>query len=246
MPLLMDNTMEQMKTASNYQYSGTRADQLGASEYTLVGITQDISGSVSDFRVDMEKTLKTIIESCQKSPRSENLMARLLAFNSMFTELHGFKVLGTINVDDYDGILNTGGMTALFDACMSSIEAVNDYAKILVDQDFMVNAIIFIITDGMDNESSSVPKDVKKAIDKVIKDEYLESLTVVLIGVDSGDAQIIPYLETFQKEANITQFVDMGQATPSKLARLAKFISKSVSSTSQALNSGAPSQPLQF
>ena len=53
-------------------------------------------------------------------------------------------------------------------------------------------------------------------------------------------------LEAFPKDAYLSQFVDIGDATPGKLAKLANFVSESVSSQSQALGSGAPSQAINF
>ena len=241
MPLLMDTTMEELQTSSNYQFSAVRVDELGATDYTLVSLVQDVSGSVSGFELDMESCLKTILESCQRSPRSDNLLLRLLKFNNSLEEVHGFKMLDTVTPADYDNCLSPSGGTALFDATQAAVEATRDYATILNDQDFLVNAVVFVITDGGDNGSSATATTVKAAIDDTMKAECLESLTVVLIGVDDQDVMIRNALQQFQTDADITQFVGLGDATAKRLAKLAQFVSRSISSTSQALGSGAPS-----
>jgi len=242
----MEDSMALLNTASNYQFSAVKVDELGASEYTLVTIAQDVSRSVSPYAREMEKCLKTILESCQKSPRAENLMLRLVGFNASLTEFHGFKLLSDIDAAEYDDSLMPTGGTALFDAVQSSVEATKDYAVILDDQDFLVNAIVFVVTDGDDNSSSATAASVKNAVDNAMREESLESLTVVLVGVDDQNPMIGRYLQDFQKDANITQFVGIGEATAGKLAKLANFISQSISSTSQALGSGSPSQLLTF
>jgi uncharacterized protein YegL len=234
MPILKDDTMEDLKTASNYKFSAVKIDELGAPEYTLVTVAQDVSGSVFTYARDMEKCLQTILEACQKSPRTENLMFRLVGFNDVLNEIHGFKLLNTITTQDYQNILQPDGGTALFDAVQSAVDATKDYGEILHDQDFGVNAIVFIVTDGDDNASRATANSVKKAVNDAIKSEKLESITVVLVGV----GQAAHYLDDFQQGANITQFVEMGNATPSNLAKLANFVSKSISSTSQALADG--------
>jgi len=244
MPILIDESMEQLKTGSNYKFSAVKVDQLGATEYTLVTIAQDASGSVNPYAVEMEKCLKTILESCKKSPRAENLLLRLVKFNNKLDELHGFKMLNTIAPKDYDGILNPDGGTALFDAVQSSIEATLDYGTILSDQEFGVNAIVFIVTDGDNNAGKATANSVKKTVEKVVKSEKLEQITIVLVGV--GGTAVASYLDDFQKKAGITQFIDIGDATPNKLAKLANFISKSISSTSQALANGTSSNLLTF
>jgi uncharacterized protein YegL len=246
MPILTDESMEQLKTGSNYKFSAVKVDQLGATEYTLVTIAQDASGSVQPFAKDMEKCLKTILESCKKSPRAENLLLRLVKFNDHLDEIHGFKMLNTINPNDYDNVLSPDGGTALFDAVQSAIEATQDYGAILNDQDFGVNAIVFVVTDGDNNGGKATAGSVKKAIEKVTKAEKLEQITIVLVGVGGTDTNIATYLEDFQKNANITQFVNIGDTTPGKLAKLANFVSRSISSTSKALANGTSSNLLTF
>lgn len=246
MPILMDATMQELKTASNYKFSAVKVDQLGATEYTLVTIAQDCSGSVASFDKEMEKCLGTILNSCKKSPRAENLLLRLIKFNDRLEEVHGFKALNTIDAKDYIDILQPSGNTALFDSVQSAIEATKEYAGILHGQEFQSNAIIFIVTDGIDNHSSATASSIKKAVSKAVKEENLESLTIVLVGISSGDPAIAVYLDGIKNDAGITQFVDIGEASANKLAKLANFISKSISSTSQALQQGTSSTLLTF
>ena len=82
------------------------------------------------------------------------------------------------------------------------------------------------------------------------RSEKIESLITILVGLkdpsitdkDWND-DVSQYLETFVKDGGLTQYVDVGNATPQRLAKLAEFVSKSVSSQSNALGSGSPSQP---
>jgi len=238
-------TMQQLQTPTNYQFSGANLDQLGAAEYTLATVVVDVSGSVSSFKVDLEKSIKTTVASCQDSPRCDNLLMRVLSFNDSLKEVHGFRPLADIDVNGYDNSLNPCGGTALFDAVMNGVEASEVYGKQLVAQDIMANAVIYVITDGCSNSGYATAKSVKKAIEKIAKDEKsLESVAVILIMVGYGDANAKTELDNFRAEANITQFVDLtdlfAKANPAKaLAKLAGYISKSVSSTSKALASGS-------
>ena len=245
MPLLMDNTMEQVNAASNYGFSAVRLDELGATEYTLVTIVVDRSSSLHGLDRDLEEMIKSAVESCQKSPRSENLLVRLVSFNQMEQEEHGFKLLNTIDLGDYTNLIQTSGTTLLFDSTYHAIEAEKEYGKILFDQDFFANAIVFVITDGMDNESTYGPVQIKSLINDVRISEQLESIAVVLIGM-SGNYDVRKYLEDFKTHAELDEFIDMGDVTPAKLAKLAGYISQSVSSTSHALGTGGKSQSLSF
>jgi hypothetical protein len=137
-------------------------------------------------------------------------------------------------------------MTALNDGTLSAIEAIEVYAKQLTDMDYRCNSVVFIITDGAENCSiNRNPNAIKDAIKRVRNNETLESIMTVLIGVGT-DPQVLALLGQFKDDAGIDQFVEMGAATPAKLAKLADFISKSISSTSQALGTGQASQPLTF
>lgn len=230
----------------NFQFSAVRPENLGATEYTLVSVVIDLTGSVQGFEKDLLECLKAIIKACRKSPRAENLLIRLVTFNSKIgvNEEHGFKPLSLIDENKYNTFF-VDSSTNLFDAVYESIEVTMTYSKTLMDQDFNVNGAIYILTDGEDNASRfATEAKIKKQIKNVKSQEIIESLITVLVGFNTQYCNAA--LALFQKDADLTQFVDAGDATPQRLAKLAAFVSKSISSQSQALGSGSPSQPLSF
>jgi len=247
MPRLNDteNNLEQHQARlGSYGFSATRMEDLGASEYTLVTIAVDTSSSVSYFEKEMKDCLKEIVKSCQHSPRADNLMIRVTEFNSHLNELHGFKLLQECNLDDYNDILNVGGMTALYDASENAISSTGSYGKKLMENDFQVNGIVFVITDGDDNHSSLTPGIVKKAFSQVYKEESLESLISILIGVNIQEPYISDRLASFNTEVGFNKYIELGNASASTLAKLAEFVSKSISSQSQSLGTGGASKDL--
>ena len=242
---LLDKDLEQLQASSGYKFSATKIAALGAAEYTLATIVEDVSGSVAGFSAQLETAIKTIFKACEKSPRKDNLMLRLTTFSDNLSEAHGFKLLSSIKEDDYTGILKLGGCTALYDATDEAIQATSSYGKTLTDQDFLVNAIVVVITDGQNNTGAIARADqIKKSLLNAQKSENLESITVILVGVTNDDNNLDQYLKDFKDEAGITQYVSIGKATPGKIAKLADFVSQSISSTSSALGSGGPSKPI--
>ena len=242
---LMDKDLEQLNAGSNYKFSATKIDKLGAAQYTLATIVEDASGSVSGFAPSLEQAIKTIFKSMFKSPMKDNLMLRLTQFNDNLNELHGFKLLGSIQESDYDNILRIGGATALFDATDEAIQATTTYGKQLTTQNFLVNAIVVVVTDGQNNTGNiRDAAQIKKSIEEARKSENLESITLILVGVTNDDVNLDVYLQDFKDKAGITQYVSLGRATPGRIAKLAQFVSQSISSTSAALRTGAPSQPI--
>jgi len=252
MPKMMgkdDTQVIDIKGPGSFKFSAIRIEELGATEYTLVTIVCDISGSVIRFADDLLDAIKSIIEACQKSPRSENLLLRILLFNENIIEVHGFINLGDIDINSYSP-LYPDGMTSLFDATYDAVCATLEYSKRLIDQDFDCNGAIYIITDGMDNRSTMTPKSIKDKNTDAMLNEEIESNVIIVVALKDPQVnkqqQVIDSLERFCKDAGLTQFIDIGDATAGKLAKLANFVSESISSQSQALGTGAPSQTLTF
>lgn len=247
MPLFDADDMSSFRaTGSGFQFSATNINQLGASEYTLVGIACDRSSSVASFAREIEGCLKSSLEGCQRSPRVDNLLARLVAFNHDVTEEHGFRPLADCHLANYDGFLKPGGTTSLYDASVNLIDSLATYGNNLIDQDYTVNGIICILTDGVDVGSTLKVHHVKAAIERALKSEALESLVSILIGINVTDPTVSQYLQSFKQETGFGQYIEAKDASPKTFAKIAGFISKSVSSQSQSVGSKAPSQPIAF
>ncbi|MBF0528397.1 MAG: hypothetical protein HQK55_03835 [Deltaproteobacteria bacterium] len=232
----------QTGTAGNFNFSGVRPEKLGAAEYTLVTLVMDRTGSVNGFEADLLRVKRAVVEACRKAPRAEYLMLRSVEVNER-VDVHGFVELVNIDPSKYRAP-NCKGSTALFDATYSAVAATNEYARTLADNDFSVNGIVIVVTDGDDNVSAQTVKNVAKEIKRGVQNEWLESLNVVLVGVNATCCK--KHLDVFYRNGGLTQYVDVGDATPQKLARLADFISRSITSQSQSLGTGGPSQALTF
>jgi uncharacterized protein YegL len=245
MPKLNDPSMGNNAVKGyNYGYSATKIDNLGATEYTLVTIVVDVSGSVRPYKTEMESCMSQIVSACKSSPRSDNLLIRFVSFSSDIQEEHGFKLLENCDPIDYKDSLVIHGATNLFDAAYDSILATNDYAKQLYDNDFCVNGIVFVLTDGGDTGSLRSLDNVSGVIQQTNMEEKLESLVTILIGVGVGGYGTIgKYLKDFQDNSGFTQYQEIKNANEKTLAKLAEFVSKSISMQSKSLGTGGPSKP---
>lgn len=254
MPRLMAQNKTQsinVPGAGNFQFSAVRIEDLGAAQYTLVTIVCDISGSVVSFADNLLKCIKTVFSACTnpKNPMSENLLLRLVTFNQTITEIHGFLNTSDIDVNEYDP-LYPDGFTALFDATYDAVGATLEFSKQLTQQGFDCNGAIYIITDGMNNRGIMTPGAIAEKIKDALRKEEIESLITILVGLqdpsDSWSQDVEQHLEDFKRDADLTEFINVGDATPQTLAKLASWVSASVSNQSQSLGTGAPSQSLQF
>lgn len=241
--LFKENTdVTQAATASNFTFSAKSIDELGSDEYTIVSIGVDTSSSVSNFKNELDESYKSIVGSCRKHPRAESLLLRGVTFATTVREQHGFVELE--NIDEQATDFPVGGMTCLYDATLSQLEALRDYGQKLFDMQYLTNAIVFVVTDGDDTSSKVASPDKINTLRKTIERmEIFESLKMVLIGV-GVDADVGRFLDTFKDDAGFDQFVYTNDASAANLAKIADFVSKSISSTSTSLGTGGPSQNL--
>lgn len=252
MPKITDDMEDIVLPQGNYKFSAVKiANLTGTNEYTQVAIVFDESGSTNKFSKEMEECLKAVVTDLYKSPRCDNLLVTDVHFGSAPREVHGYKLLKDINVDDYDGSYQPGGQTTLYDTVTGVAKAMNQYAQTLRNQDYDVNGIIIVMTDGQDFGSKLTQKYVREAFEECVKGEALESLVTILIGVnlhteDAEIKQFEAYLENFTKEAAFSQYISIKDVKKNTIAKLANFISRSTTSQSQHLGTGGPSKSLQF
>lgn len=241
----LSNSFNTFATQNQFQFSAIGMEKLDASEYTIVNVLVDESSSVRGFKDTLEDAMGTVLDSCQKHPRSENLLIRSAAFSSRdIREITGFTTLSSADRGMF--IVQPSGMTPLWDATLDAVETTASYAKSLSDQDYFCNGIVFVITDGMENSSQRVSRmsQITDAVNKIRLDESLESIRMVLIGVN--DAHLITELTAFKDEAGFDEYISVENVDAGSLAKLAQFISQSISSTSQSLGSGGPSKAVNF
>ena len=242
MKLMDANTMQTTQIA-NFSFSGVRPEKLGSTEYTLVTLVIDKTGSVGGFTQQLLAMKQAVVEACHRSPRADYLMLRSTEFNERVDEEHGFTELTRVDPAVYQAP-RCSGSTALFDATRNAVMATNAYARMLSDQDFSVNGLVVVVTDGDDNCSHYTTSDVAAEVLNGVQQEWLESLNVILVGVNAS--LYSGPLQAFKNDAGLTQYVDVGDATPQKLAQLAQFVTRSISAQSQSLGTGGASQTLVF
>lgn len=251
MPKLTEANMDNF-TGGHFSFSGTKIVELEkvASQFTLATIVVDDTGSVSGFKDLIEAALKESVRSLQLSPRADNMLVRVTTFSSCSNkgvhEIHGFKLLSEINTDDYNGILSCGGMTPLRDATIDGLDSIRHYAQSCGNNNFETNGILIVLTDGDDNASKLGIGAVASAKSSCVTEEALESILSILVGINVQNTGLAYYLEGYKNDGKFDQFVKLEDASQKTLARLGGFISKSISSSSQALGTGGASAPVNF
>lgn len=231
-----------------FTFSAARPETLGAAEYTLSGVVTDVTGSLYGKEGIMQQMLVDIVDACKKHPRADNLLLRNTLFSTQFggtniNEIHGWSPLSQIDISTFPD-LHCDGMTNVIDASYEMIMSVVEYAKVLAQNDFDVNGIVFVQTDGMDNRSQRKMKDVVAAVESARRSEYLESMLILLIGVNSEDCK--DWLEEFNSQCKFDDYNTIEDLDAQSAASFAGWVSSMTTSQSQSLGTGGPSQVLQF
>lgn len=235
MPLLDDTLETRALPGSTYGYSATRLQALGATEYTLVAIAADQSGSVRPFKAGIEECIARIVRTCAHAPRADNVMLRLVAFDDDLVEVHGFKPIPACDPAAYRGCLAAGGATALYDAFHNAVGSVLDYGRTLRASGCLVNGLVFVVTDGLDNDSAVGPDAVKAALALAIRTERIRDVKSVLVGVNVADGEAGPALMAFSAAAGFDGYLEIDRADEAGLAKLAAFTSRSIAVASTML-----------
>jgi hypothetical protein len=218
---------------------------LQASEYTLIQLVVDASGSAASYRI--EQLVKEIVRSCLSSDRKNNLILRVVGVGTRPSEIHDFKVLPQCDPEDYGGIVGLGGTTALYDAMIDGVEAVTKLSCFLMQQDYSANAVIIVISDGMDNSSVASSSKVMNALEKARKNESLDSISSILVGiVGSSDRNSPAYKEVsgalrqFESEIGFTCYREVDVLVENAASCLAEFLCESIYAVNNALGTGGP------
>lgn len=247
MPKFGEDVSLDKHQVGHFGFTATSLDGLESSGYTLATIVCDRSGSTAGFQDAMEAALKASVEALRKMPTADSIMLRVLTVDDQCEEQHGFIPLADIDVMRYDGMLAPRGMTAMFDGLINAAQAAAAYGQQLLRDRFNANGIVIGITDGLNNAgkfstNGDLPK-VREALTTTQLKECLESFTSVLIGVNLQSSEVEQQLRLLHGEAGFSvPMIALKDADPKTIAKIGKFVTDSVSSTSQALGTGAASQ----
>jgi len=234
-----------MIPGGNYGYTGTDIGGLLSFENTIAVGLVDESGSTIRFKKELEKCVKEIVRSLRDSDHADKLLYAHYHFDTNFREVHGFKELPTIDPEDYEGCWNGGGCTTLYDSETRVVQFLDDYSEQMRKKRYLCNGILYVLTDGIDYGSTLTESAVTNALQTLMGSEGLESFISILIGIND-DSYVQDTLEKHAKQCGFSQYIKAGNVDQKTLSKIAGFIARSISSQSQMLGTGGPSQLLTF
>lgn len=193
----------------------------------------DTSPSVVAYIKELNHAFNDFTESMQKSHVADRLFVSVIEFNKTVKVVSGFQPVANIQKMDFSKRI--GGYTSLYDGVYKALTNALDYRENLENSGVETKTLLFVITDGEDNNSKKSPQSIKKIIDKLKKDEKNAfSFTSILFGVGNATS-----FEQAKREMGIEHLAKIG-TSGHDMKKMIGFISQSISSVSNGKPHIAP------
>lgn len=244
-----------LQTNSGFGFSMIGIKNLTETSYTLALILLDTTGSVSGEESEIKRMLEQIVADGKRAGWGKRVLLAAQEFNTVMgvREIFGFDTPAALDLSNIR--INTTGATNLLDASATAFNALEEAAKTLSHADFITNLLLVVVTDGEDNASSLTAQALGDLVKNGRKNENYDSVKTILIGLRTGQrAQDSRYsgktvddvLKELAQTAGFDQYESAQQVKDGTYGKIGGFISQSVSSASQSLGSGSPSQNVNF
>lgn len=219
----------------DYNFGNFNPDNVSVEETINAVFVIDTSSSVYSYADDLNKALNEFITRMQKSHAADKLFVSQIEFNEKVRVIHGFKPISELQPVDLSSRI--GGSTALYEAVSVGLKNAIDYRHDLENAGVNCKTLLFIITDGDDNESPTGTEiSVKKQINVLLQEERnIFSFESILFGV--GDNAVF---EKAQQDMGIKHLAKVG-TTADEIRKMINFISSSITSVSTGGGVSSPS-----
>lgn len=221
------NTEEEIIDNTNDYNYGANYDPEKVDEQETINVVMviDISPSVEDYVAELNASYNGFVKKMQSSPSASKILLSLVLFNDKIHVEHGFKPISEVKEIDITNRLD--GTTHLYSATKTALDSALTYRNDLEGVGINCKTLLFIITDGDDNERGSDPGAVKTIIKDLKKEERNAfSFESILFGVgDSGKFEAAKDAMGINKCATVKN-------TPDEIRKMIAFISSSVVSAS--------------
>lgn len=171
--------------------AGMAAEDIQASDVTLITLVLDASSSIGDRRLagavcDGQKML---LDAFAGSKEKDAVLTALWTFQSSATVIHGYVPVDDATRLEPNKTFTPGGTTHLYDTFIDACAANVAYAQTLRDAGTPVRSIVVVVTDGEDVGSKRPARACKKLAEDLLKSEQF-ILAFVGVGTDVDFQQV--------------------------------------------------------
>lgn len=204
---------------------GLSADDLDASDATLVSIVLDMSGSMAPHRKAVVDAFNTMQKALGGAKAASAILATAWTFNDAIGLLSGFEPIAQKPALTQTVYRPDGG-TALYDAILAAMTGLVSYGQALADSGVPTKRVLFVLSDGDDNMSKASATKVASAAQALVREE---AYTLAFAGFGGGDLAAVARAIGFPH-------VVTASATESEIRRVFRQVSQSVLRVSQGAN----------
>jgi uncharacterized protein YegL len=209
----------------DFNFNNFNPDDIDTDQTINAVFITDTSGSVGSYVKELNAAFNDFTETMQKSHIAPRLFVSLIEFNDKPEVVSGFRPV--TNIPQVDFSKKLGGYTSLYDAVKLGVDNAMAYRTNLENSGIECKTLVFVITDGEDNNSSHSAHEVKILLDKIKSDERSSfSFNSMLFGVGNQ-----ANFEKAKNEMGIDYLAKVG-TSGNDMKRMIGFISQSISSVS--------------
>ncbi len=219
----------------NYNFADFNPEEIETDETINAVFVVDTSISIQKYVKDLNDAFNDFTETMQKSHVAPKLFVSIVEFDETVKVTSGFQPISNIPTMDFGKKL--GPATSLYDAVNLGVTRALDYRKNQENSGVNCKTLIFVITDGDDNNSKDADgRDTKKLIEAFKSDERgAFTFTTIMFGVGTGASFKIA------KDAMGIEHLGQVGTTGAELRKMIGFISQSISSVSSNQQISGPS-----
>lgn len=217
----------------NYNFGNYDPNNVQVEETINAVFLIDTSYSVNKYGADLNKAFNEFVDRMQKSHAADKIFVSVIEFNKEINVVHGFKPIS--EVQPIDILPRIGGTTALYKATDVALQNALDYREALENAGVNSKTLLFILTDGQDNENGD-PAIVKNKIVNLLQEERnIASFNSILFGIGNNSTEF----EAAKTDMGIECLATVGH-TADEIRKMITFISSSITTVSTGGNFSAP------
>lgn len=171
--------------------AGMNAEDIQASEVTLITLVLDASSSIHDRKLEaaVVEGQRTLLDAFAGAKEKDSVLLALWTFQSDATVHHGYLPVDDATRLEVGKSYRTGGCTHLYDTFIDACAANVAYAQRLRDAGTPTRSIVVLVTDGEDVGSKRPARACKKLAEDLLKSEQF-ILAFVGVGSDVDFAKV--------------------------------------------------------
>lgn len=227
------NTFEMIGTNMDFSldFNNFDPENIQVEETINAVLVVDVSPSITDYESELNKAFNEFIQEMQNSHVADKLFVSTIEFCEKVNVVSGFQPITSLQHAKFEA---QGRGTALYDAVEKGVFNAIDYRKSLEETGINTKTLVFIMTDGMDNSSSTNSDErVKNMLKDILKEERNAfSFTTIMFGIGKENEL---YFKEAKENMGIQHLATIDNS-PKEIRKMIGFISSSISSSSNNQN----------